>query len=457
MEDPLTVARDAPAGRFALLEHVATLIAASATIISCTENVRVIGTGAARTESYIRRLDVEVFERRGTDFANPDFSPARLGIPVDELDIMVDSDYAGIAALRRELQGVDRRIALQHIFAIVTAGARNDAERHRAVLSFLQKSSFHNGKRQPLESPGRSLKDPLIILELGEMHCGNVARLAVDLFESAGFDARLIQLGGHLVAEVEYDGQWHYLDADIFGSGETVVLEDGTIPSVDELGYEPFRIDALAHYRELQYPGVANVSSLPYPSWHFFSKESYGQRTGLPAFYEKVATVDELTDKRYGWDHILTVPDPDRPLYDFEPRHQPGAVTITQYALGRADGRRRMVHLGWTRARDRDSDLLGYRVFVSRRSRGWAYERSAVPEHLRQLVTITTGWRPDMYERLFELPPDDVARLQTSVPALSFSLETGSTYFITIMPFDSHGEAVGKILYQMSDELRISL
>ena len=61
--------------------------------------------------------------------------------------------------------------------------------------------------------PDKSIvKDPLVLLELGEMRCGHVAGLAVDLFDAMGYEGRLVQLSCHVIAEIKYDGRWHYFD-----------------------------------------------------------------------------------------------------------------------------------------------------------------------------------------------------------------------------------------------------
>ena len=90
------------------------------------------------------------------------------------------------------------------------------------------------------------VSDPLVLLQLGEMRCGHVARVAVDLFSAAGYQARLVQLGAHVIAEVYYGQNWHYFDADMFKGGQCVFNPDGSIPSVDQLSQSPYLIDSLA-------------------------------------------------------------------------------------------------------------------------------------------------------------------------------------------------------------------
>src|SRR5439155_1153066 len=82
-------------------------------------------------------------------------------------------------------------------------------------------------------------------LDLGEMRCGHVNRVAVDLFQAMGFRGRLVQAACHILAEICYDDAWHYFDGDIFGNGECVVRDDGHIPSMNELAECAERLDAL--------------------------------------------------------------------------------------------------------------------------------------------------------------------------------------------------------------------
>ena len=101
------------------------------------------------------------------------------------------------------------------------------------MLQFLQDISIHNQYLLPVYPNGQMVEDPLVLLQLGEMQCGQMASLAVDLFAAAGYQGRLVQLGGHVIAEIYYGQNWHYFDADLFGNGETVFNPDGSIPSVD--------------------------------------------------------------------------------------------------------------------------------------------------------------------------------------------------------------------------------
>ena len=411
---------------------------------------------SAATDEYLSHLDIREFERNGSDFSNPKFSPLRIGVPLEKLNVAVDYDFQSVAEAERRLKRVDRGAALRHLFETTTAGTKTNTEKHLALLRFLHKSSFHNVV-MPLYPDRTMVMDPLVILSLGEMWCGYVSRLAVDLFASGGIKGRLVQLGGHVIAEVYYDNAWHYVDGDIFGGGETVFRKDGTIPSVAELSWKPYRIDALSHYRELTYAGGPRKGSVTYPSWSYFSKDAYGLGKGFSVFYEKTANEVQERNRYYGWNHLVSKADSERLLHNMEPFSQPGAVTFTQVEVARNAAGVATVRISWSAAIDSDSDLVGYKVFVSRQSRGWAYGQYTGPAHLKAFVSGNGGWKPDMYEKLYRLPPHEVRLVRTKHTFTDLALPPGATYFITVMPYDAHGEEVGKVLYQMSDEIRVSL
>jgi hypothetical protein len=71
--------------------------------------------------------------------------------------------------------------------------------------------------------------------------CYQIAPLLEAVWKAAGFDARVWFLTGHTVAEVFYDGGWHYYDSDMMGFN-TVGLGpavSGRVASVAELERDP--------------------------------------------------------------------------------------------------------------------------------------------------------------------------------------------------------------------------
>jgi hypothetical protein len=397
----------------------------SALLPCCLPSQPPAGSSPDRTDEYIAGLDLQRFIRHGTDYTNPRYSPLRLGKALADLDLVFDYDFPRLEAVARRLEGVDRRRVLTVLFRMICAGCRTDRERHLAILEFCNKVSFNN-YIQPMWPDRDPVCDPLILLELGEMRCGQVARLVVDLFDAGGYPGRLVQLGRHTSSEVYYDGGWHYLDAGLFGGRWTVANADGSIPGYDQLSLQPFAIDAMPAHFEPTFTNALMMSTI-YPSWFYFSRQSYS----TPALhYERKASAEEQRDSRdYGWDDYDEVLDSARVLSDFDKKYCPSAPLNL-----RLEGNKAV----WDAALDGDGDLLGYRVYLGSRSRGWCYG---------------PGWRPEMYDARFRLPPGDVAVVQTSVTFVV--LPDCRPLYVTVMAYDRHGERMGRTLYPMSEELTL--
>lgn len=401
------------------------------------------------TADYIARLDVARFERNGTRYTDPDLSPYRILPTLTPHDITYHYDFAKLAAAQDRLRGVHRRTALKALFDRVTAGADTPTDRHRAVLRFLHKAAFHN-LIQPATPTGQPVLDPLVLLELGEMRCGHVNRVAVDLFRSAGMPARLVQAAYHILAEVWYDGGWHYFDGDIFGNGETAVLPDGRIPSMAELSRRPELLDRLTAYWEPSHQNAVPSGGREYPSWYYFAAPAYAACGASPVSIEKVATAEQEDRSRlYGWEHYASIPESDRRLTaETEPRRTPGPPVLTEVRWDR-DGQQ--LTLAWAAAKR----AVGYRVFVGRSSRGWNYDGPSLPPELMRFKSGHWTWRPEMYEPRYRLPPADLAFVDTTDLGMCVRLPADGPAYVTVMPYDAYGESVGRRLYPVTEELRV--
>jgi hypothetical protein len=403
------------------------------------------------TADYIAHFDIARFERNGTRYTDPDLSPYRILPALTDHDVTYHYDFARLAAVEDRLRGVHRRTVLRAIFERVTTGADTPTDRHVAVLRFLHKASFHN-LIQPTTPDGQPVYDPLVLLELGEMRCGHVNRVAADLFRANGMPARLVQVACHVLAEVYYEDAWHYFDADIFGNGETARLADGRIPSVAELARCPELIDRLASYWEPDHRNAIPRGGTTYPSWFYFATAAYNASRVAPGYIEKRASeAEEDTSRMYGWDHFVVIPDPGRPLTAARTPHQtpaPPKLTIVRCA---PEGAARRLTLTW----EPPTRAAGFRVFVARNSRGWNYDGASLPADLMRFKSGHDSWRPEMYSARFQLPPSDVARVDTPDPGVSLWLPPQVPIYVTVMPYDAYGESVGRVLYPMTEELLI--
>ena len=376
-----------------------------------------------KTDAYIRQMRVETFEQNGSDCTNPKYSPLRLGKSLDELDTVYDYDFKRLAKVENKLKGVDRRRVLAELFRRICTDCKTDLQRHLAILEFCNKASFHN-LIQPMWPDKQCVFDPLICLELAEQRCGQTARLVADLFQAADYPGRLVQLGAHISCEVYYDDDWHYIDAGLFGGRWTVFDDDGSIPSYAELSLRPYAIDAMPSNFEPTYTNDPLGSGI-YTSWFYFSRQSYSTP---PLYYEKTATPEqEQRSRMYGWNYYTTVRDQTRQLQEFEKKYHPGAPSNLRVEDDQ---------IVWETAADLDDDLLGYRIYIGSKSRGWTYGKA---------------WKPRMYDARFKLPPRDIAMIMTKETACG--IPKSRPLYITVMAYDKHGEAHRRTLYPMSHEL----
>ena len=60
-----------------------------------------------------------------------------------------------------------------------------------------------------------------------------------------------------------------------------------------------------------------------------------------------------------------------------------------------------------------------------------------------------------MYAALFREPFSDIALIETTDLSVIIDLPAGERRYVSILPFDKHGESVGRRLYLASEELSI--
>lgn len=108
------------------------------------------------------------------------------------------------------------------------------------------------------EEPSGEVLDPLKLLNsYGFGLCYHIAPLLEAVFEAAGFeDARVWFLTGHTVAEVFYEGSWHYFDSDMMGYNVRGVgsFRNKPIVSVRDLESDPrIILDKLSGRRSVRH------------------------------------------------------------------------------------------------------------------------------------------------------------------------------------------------------------
>ena len=382
----------------------------------------------------------------GSDYFNPRYRPERLGKPLAEIDRTYDYDFALVDRTFERLRGVDRDVVLAHVFREVTRGASDPTEQHLAVLAFLQQLAHHNPWTQPMHRDRTWVCDPLVLLELNEMRCGSVSTLAVDLFGAGGYEGRLAGVGAHTLAEIFYDGGWHYFDADIFGGGESVIDEGGAVPSLAELADTPEELDRLAHYRKfnpqmpvlLELDPVDGGRSFPYPSSYYFSTEGYG--SGRPLHQTKRATpAQERASRFFGWEarYLQTVRNDELRLTGDPIRRQYGPPRWESHRLGRSATGEPLLSLSWQPA-GAAPELAGYRLDVRDEPRGWDWGAD--------------GWKPGSYDSLFGSPAGG-RPIETGEARADVELEPDRTHHISVTALDAYGARIGKAAFLTSPEL----
>ncbi|WP_172641454.1 hypothetical protein [Nostoc sp. PCC 7107] len=418
-----------------------------------------------KTENYIKNFQIAKYERQGTDFYNPKYSPLRLGKPLEKIDITYDYDFNRLLKVEQKLKGVNRKKALKYIFLEVTKNAQTNTEKHITLLKFLRRSSLHNAYLQPTYPDKTPVFDPLILLELGEMRCGHGARLAVDLFKAGGYKARLVQAGNHVLAEVFYEQQYHYFDTDIFTDGETVI-KNGIIPSFAQLSQTPYSIDSVAAYQEVFFKSWIDkekvkdeIEQMPYryiyPSYFYFYQKAY--EGTLPYYYKKTANVKQEQDKLYGWNYYKSVLDKKRILQESQPIYYAPTEIIFKNIEIFQDEKIDKVILEWEPSKDFDNDLLGYKIYISQHQREWSYNEWRSDKKVEKYWSNRGGWKPKMYKYLDQEPHHEINLLKTSDTKVELSLPKQNTYYVSVMPYDAHGESVGKKVYPMSNEIKLKL
>jgi hypothetical protein len=411
-----------------------------------TEQLKAAVDAVDRTEDYISNIDLAKLKKDGCDYNNTELYPSD---SVKSEESLTDYDYTRLALIEEKLQNVDRRRVLQYLFERITQDAHNETEKQLKILEFLDQVSNHRGSvDEPQYPDGTMACDPLALIELHEMKCGQVSRIAVDLYLANGYNARVVQLAAHVIAEVEYENDWHYFDADLFGGGLAYLSEDGTIPSFSEL--VPEYIDNVA---PVYFESATPATNDAYPSYNYMTKDAYSNAGHGAMLYIKTASFYDELNELYGWNCYKTVASSERSIVNIPKRYMPsGAIFNSIFA----DSENNSVRLSY-QASDSDGDLVGYRIFISTTSREWQYAEFYGNKKYIQYWNNRGGWQPEMYEHKFEPPPSDVILLETRKEEIDIKLPNDGVYFITVMPFDKYGESIGKELYYVSNELKIAV
>ncbi len=157
------------------------------------------------------------------------------GIQNDRL-ILRNLDSQLLVALDLKVDGRPDLSSADGMLASVVTDAMSPEQKAIAIWKFIVDWRYHYIPAQD----GDEIHDPVKLINVyGYGFCDDSSAAITALSRAAGMPARIWGLGGHVVAEVEFDGGWHMFDADhqVFYRAS-----DGHILSVEELAADPSAI-----------------------------------------------------------------------------------------------------------------------------------------------------------------------------------------------------------------------
>ncbi len=153
------------------------------------------------------------------------------------------------------------------------AGAQTPPEKAEAIWRFfltdgrfVKPGFWYHIAGWTYEEPTGEVLDPIKLLNsYGFGLCYHIAPLLEAVFEAGGFaDARCWFLTGHTVAEVFYDGRYHYFDSDMMGYN---VAGDGSFRGKQVVSVRDLERNANIILGKLASPGKVKPQVVDYP-WY---------------------------------------------------------------------------------------------------------------------------------------------------------------------------------------------
>jgi ubiquinone/menaquinone biosynthesis C-methylase UbiE len=278
---------------------------------------------------------------------------------------------------------------MRQLARTIVDGESEEEQAVRRIIRFVQKAVFRDPVVQPLGEDG-SLPDGLTALVCARGRCGHTARILVELFQHAGFEARLRQFPRHVVAEAKCGDRWVVADADAFKGGIVPETPEGRLLSMDQIEAAPHLLDRF-----------------PPTGWMMRPKSKYTK--GLLG-YQVRGYVDALEPDRRGFVSGYYVPSASG--------FPPSLPEIRHFEAHAA----RFV-LSWEPARLREGRLAGYRVRVGTASRDWTYDDVFLAEAPLRATSCDVLETETSQTRIEGAIPPGSARLFASVTAVSDRIE----------------------------------
>ncbi len=307
-------------------------------------------------------------------------------------------DFKRLEELESKLRDVPRLPFLREVFAHATTAGALDSHQDRwfAVMDFLRFAMRHPPVEQPMYPDKTMVTDPMLLLLLGEGRCGQTARLVVDLALANGYEARLVQLAAHYVAEVKWDAKWHWIDANADFPTEQLRALFPELPNVADLSRDPYALDRLPacghqwgqRYRRTGHgqliPRHVVLPGMPLTSSAYFAKALRPDPNEDFYHYYKQGTVAEWEKDRYwGWrnlSHEVHAITPVASEFAIEVPHIVApSVVMSQDGVAKIPVRflpafRPALSSGETQKCVIETDGFSYEIRVSSKTRGWDYD-----------------------------------------------------------------------------------
>ena len=368
------------------------------------------------TELYIAKFDKDKYCQEGL---------GRLTSPPGTHDY----SYAAVEELFRKHRFVDRRRALSSIFFKIVGDEKDHTRRHELVLDFLAQGVLH-GLEQPLNREKALVYDPIVLLDLHNMRCGNINRIACDLFSSVGYKTRVVQLSSHVISEIYYDSSWHYFDADTVLNANGIVKIGGKIPDTKTLSENPHLWDK----KDFYFDSVFRSHSRSLGGAFAYQCHIFRFPPGkYPAYYIKTATPVEEFSVEYGWNYYIMKKADDITCSPAGPiLYRPSAPFLEKLSV---QGGKITISC---RSKNYNNDLQGYKLFVSKKSRGWEYLFHFCDEAVKPYIHPISVFTAAHYKSMGEPLPSEILQLKSADGHFSFDLPPG-IYYITCKAYGRHG------------------
>ena len=305
---------------------------------------------------------------------------------------------------RRMARALGGDLYLRRLAASLVDGAGEEEDAARRLIRFVQAAIYRDPVVQPLEADGRR-PEPVVTLCWGRGRCGHAADLVVALARAAGLEARIWQLPRHVTAEIRVEGRFVLAEADAFKAGILPEGPDGRLFAREEILAAPRILDRLPPNGWVALPGSpATRDALGAPVRGYVDALPPEQRGFLSSYFS-----DEVSE---------------------------APPSIPWIAEAERTGPR--LRLGWRPSALSRGRLLGYRVALGSRSRGWNWDAVWPGDDVRPST------------------PSDVAALETRATAIEVEIEAGrGPIYASVTPITDRIELEPETWFWPSDEVRL--